>query len=89
LHCALDLGIGDTWVNKQSEPNDGDARAKTGLIAHQRPCTLACSVCRALERGPIVTRPIRQLPTPRFPFLAPELFNFELVLYRTAGCDRF
>ena len=44
-------GIGDTWIYKENEPNNGDERAKTGLIAHQRPCTLACSVAELLSGG--------------------------------------
>jgi hypothetical protein len=86
LHGALDLGTGDTWINKDNEPNHGDERANTGLIAHQRLRILALLSLPSSRTGLIVT-PGRSdsCPVLDFIFLGPELFDFELELYRMAS----
>jgi len=85
LHGALDLGIGDTWINKGNAPYNGDKRAETDLIVHQRLRTLASPSLPSSRTEPIVTQASDGRPVLDFLFLAAELFDFEFELDRTAS----
>jgi hypothetical protein len=92
LHSALDLGMGDAWIEKGDEPNNGNKRAETDLIVHQRLRALASPSLPNSRTEPIVTQVSDSRPVLDFLFLAAELFDFEFELDRTASVtflDRF
>ena len=71
MHGAFDLGIGNARIEKGDEPNNGDKRSNPGLIVHRLRtlALLSSESCEMLD----------------FLFLAAELFDFELELYRAAS----